>query len=197
NFLFSVYGEDKNKLRSGVLTFPVTLTAGVTVDVTGIFISPTLDVDKEYVKKGNTITFFGQTSPASDVTITVNSEQEFFVRSKADTQGVYLHQFDSSVLELGDHHAKSKSIAGAEISPYSNTVAFKVGDKDIPKENKICTKGDLNNDCRVNLVDFSIAAYWYKRPLAGEIIPKEVERLNGDGKIDLVDFSIMAYYWTG
>jgi hypothetical protein len=49
----------------------------------------------------------------------------------------------------------------------------------------------------VNLVDFSIAAYWYKRPLSADFKVKEAAKLNGDGKIDLVDFSIMAYYWTG
>jgi hypothetical protein len=50
----------------------------------------------------------------------------------------------------------------------------------------------MNNDRRVNLVDFSIAAYWYKRSSP----PASVD-LNGDGKVDLVDFSIMAFYWTG
>jgi hypothetical protein len=49
----------------------------------------------------------------------------------------------------------------------------------------------------VNLVDFSIAAYWYKRTLKTDFIPIEAQRLSGDGKVDLVDFSIMAYYWSG
>ena len=58
-------------------------------------------------------------------------------------------------------------------------------------------KGDLNGDCRVNLVDFSIAAYWYTRTLSSDFALKEQEQLNGDSKISLIDFSIMAYYWTG
>ena len=58
-------------------------------------------------------------------------------------------------------------------------------------------RADLNCDKRVNLVDFSIAAYWYKRTISAEFAVKEKERLNGDGKVDLVDFSIMAFYWTG
>jgi hypothetical protein len=41
-------------------------------------------------------------------------------------------------------------------------------------------------------VDFSIMAYWYKRPNP----PASVD-LNGDSKIDLVDFSILAFNWTG
>jgi len=52
-------------------------------------------------------------------------------------------------------------------------------------------KGDVNNDCKVNLVDFSIAAYWYKRPSP----PANVD-INSDGVVTLVDFSIMAFYWS-
>jgi hypothetical protein len=47
------------------------------------------------------------------------------------------------------------------------------------------------------LIDFSIAAFWYKRPLSAEFLAREQKHLNGDGKIDLIDFSIMAFYWTG
>ncbi len=62
----------------------------------------------------------------------------------------------------------------------------------------ICLKrADLNCDGRVSLVDFSIAAYWYKKPLSTAFSEIEADRLNGDGRIDLVDFSIMAFYWTG
>lgn len=53
-------------------------------------------------------------------------------------------------------------------------------------------KSDINSDHKVNLVDFSIAAYWYKRSS-----PPESVDLNGDKIINLVDFSIMAFYWTG
>jgi len=65
------------------------------------------------------------------------------------------------------------------------------------KPQKCPTKGDLNGDCRVNLVDFSIASFWYKKKLTGSVIQLEKTELSGDGIIDLKDFSIMAYYWTG
>jgi hypothetical protein len=67
-----------------------------------------------------------------------------------------------------------------------------VGSKTIPKPTGCATAGDMNTDCRVNLIDFSILAYWYKK--AG--VPASVD-LNGDGKVTIVDFSILAYYWTG
>ena len=58
-------------------------------------------------------------------------------------------------------------------------------------------RADLNNDCKINLTDFSIAGYrWLKRPMDNPFIPIEAVKLNADGTINLTDFSIMAYYWT-
>ncbi|MCU0652972.1 MAG: hypothetical protein MUD10_01820 [Candidatus Pacebacteria bacterium] len=60
----------------------------------------------------------------------------------------------------------------------------------------ITIKGDLNRDNQVDLVDFSIAVFWYEKKLTGKIAEAEKNYLNGNGKIDITDFSIMAYYWT-
>ena len=60
----------------------------------------------------------------------------------------------------------------------------------------LVTKGDANGDRKINLIDFSIAAYWYKRALTPQAKSSGVD-VNGDGKVDLIDFSIMAFNWTG
>jgi hypothetical protein len=193
NYIFAIYSEDSKGIRSSLLTFPVSVTSGATSFVSGIFIAPTIAVDKSEVKRGDNIAIFGQSVPSAEITISVSSEEEFFNKVQADKEGVYLHNFDSSVLEMGQHFTKSKATKDGAISSFSKAVSFFVGTKNIAAElPKVITKGDMNNDRRVNLIDFSIAAYWYKRPSP----PASVD-LNGDGKIDLVDFSIMAYYWTG
>jgi len=198
NYIFSVYSEDKEGRRSSLLTFPVSVTSGTTTNVSGIFIAPTIDVDKIEVKKGDNIAIFGQSLPQGEITIAVSSE-EFFAKISADKNGIYLYNFDTAPVETGQHFTKSKSAKDGEISSFSQAISFMVGTKNVPKvtPTKCPGKADLNNDCWVNLIDFSIAAYWYKRPLSAEFKTIEVERLNADGKVDLVDFSIMAYYWTG
>ncbi len=199
NYIFSIYSEDYEGRRSSLLTFPVSLTAGATVRVGGIFIAPTIDVDKIEVKRGDNLKIFGQSVPRADITIVISSEEEFFVKTIADSEGVYLYNFDTSLVDYGTHYAKSKaSVGNVAVSGFSPIVSFKVGTRTIySKPTKCPQKADLNNDCRVNLVDFSIAAYWYKRPLSVQFKKIEVEKLNGDGKVDLIDFSIMAYWWTG
>lgn len=199
NYTFAVFGEDNQGRRSSLFTFPVSITQGASTNVSGIFIAPTIAVDKSEVKLGDNIAIFGQSSPNSEVTISVNSNEEFFNKIKADAGGVYLYNFDTSPLDMGQHFTKSKAALSGAITSFSQTIGFAVGTKNVLAQlpTKTSAKGDLNNDKRVNLVDFSIAAYWYKRPLSAAFKPTEIERLNGDSKVDLIDFSIMAFYWTG
>lgn len=198
NYNFSVYGIDNKGILSSSFTFPIFITAGATTNIGGIFIAPTISVDKSQFKKGDTVVVFGQSAQSSEVTININSEPEFFVKKATDANGVYLLNFDSSVLALGKHTARSKSVFEDEISPFSASVSFSVGSVEIPLAPSGCgKKGDLNADCRVNLVDFSIAAFWYKKTLSQTFVAVENSSLNGDSKVDLVDFSIMAFNWTG
>lgn len=197
NYTFSVYGEDENGLKSSLFTFPVYVTQGASTEVSDIFIAPTIATDKSQVKKGDNITIFGQGAPNSSITISVHSPIEFFRYTNSDNSGTYLLSFDSSPLDYGQHATKSKSAIQNQISDYGRTVGFLVGDSNILSDGKYYLVGDLNDDGKVNLVDFSIAAFWYKKTLTGNIITTEVNHLNADGKIDLVDFSIMAFHWTG
>ena len=194
SYVFSVYARDEDNRRSPLQNFPLVLKAGATTNVSGIFIAPTITLDKSEVKRGDNIAIFGQSVPNSEITISVNSDEEFFGKIKADNNGAYSYGFDTSALETGQHFTKSKTVLNGEISPYSKAVDFAVGTKNVlvQMSGKTATKADLNTDKKVNLIDFSIAAYWYKRPS-----PPASADLNADGKVDLIDFSIMAFYWTG
>lgn len=198
DYTFSVYGTDNENRRSSPFTFQIFITSGITTNIGGIFIAPTIAVDKKEVKQGDNIVIFGQSSPSSNIVTSVNSPQEFFVNSSSDANGVYLANFDTSVLEMGGHSTKSKALKEGEISSYSGTVAFTVGTKNVFVDAATNSdKCDLNEDGRCNLIDFSVAAFWYKKTLSAEFSVREAKHLNGDGKVDLIDFSIMAFYWTG
>ncbi len=198
NYNFSIYGEDNQDRHSSFFTFPLLITQGAVATVSGIFISPIVGVDKLEVKKGDDIAIFGQTAANANVTVQVNSDEPFFAKTKSDKDGVYLYNFDTSILENGQHLAKSKAGLNEEASSFGKTVSFDVGAKNVFAEvKKDFLKGDLNEDGRVNLIDFSIAAYWHKRSISDSFKLLESTRLSGDNKVDLIDFSIMAYFWTG
>jgi len=200
SYLFSLYSEDQNKVRSGLNTFPVVLSHGSSVNVSGIFIAPTIDIDKTQVKKGETLSIFGQTVPNASVEVVVNSSHQISREVRADSNGIYLHNLNTSPLELGQHSAKSRAETQDNwLSGFSTALNFQVGNVSLPSTpaSGLSARGDLNSDNRINLVDFSITAFWYKRVLSETVKVFEREKLNNDGKIDLIDFSIIAYYWTG
>ncbi len=198
-FTFSLRAEDEDGHLSPLFTFPVYVTYGASTHVSGIFLAPTVSTDKKEVKKGETIVIFGKTVPQSRVVISVSSQQETFKQTKSNQEGVYLVNFDTSFLEEGEHLARAKAESQGIFSPWSSVVKFVVSDISIKRDSSVCENrfGDLNCDGKINLVDFSILAYWYKKSLSPEFSIKEKNQLNGDGRVDLVDFSILAYYWTG
>ena len=110
NYIFSVYSEDGKGIRSSLLTFPVSVTSGATTKVSGIFIAPTIAVDKSEVKQGDNIAIFDQ-SPQQPILLSrVNSEEEFLEKNRFPTKTERICiNFDTSVLEMGQHFTKSKA----------------------------------------------------------------------------------------
>ncbi len=192
NFTFTVFGEDSSLRHSSLFTFPLYITSGVSTTVSGIFITPTIGIDKSEVKQGDNLIIFGKSAPLSNVVIAVNSAQEIFSNTVTDSVGAYLFNFDTSVLEIGQHSTKSRATLQNEASTYSPLVSFSVGTTSVQAPVLCARKGDLNSDCRVNLIDFSILAFWYKK----SNVPARVD-LNNDTSVTLIDFSIMAFNWTG
>ena len=193
-YTFSILSEDTQGRRSTLFTVPVSITYGATTTISGIFLAPTIAIDKMQVKRGDDITIFGQTAPGSTVTISVHSLVPHFVEAHAEDDGTYLYNFNTAPLEYGTHETQSKAaLTQAEVTPLGKKLSFIVGATTI-KDEDACSgvRGDFNSDCRVNLVDFSIMAYWYKK----QNVPVRID-LNGDGNVGFVDFSILAYYWTG
>jgi hypothetical protein len=146
------------------------------------------------VKRGDLLKFFGYSAPNANVTLLTNSDEEIQTPSKAASSGYWFASLDTSKLEVGRHSSRAKASIDNLITTFSDTLAFDVGEKNQARSSlRTCpAKGDFNTDCRVNLIDFSILAYWYKRPN-----PPPKFDLNKDSKISLPDFSILAFFWTG
>lgn len=196
NYVFGIGAEDYNGVRSVVRTYTISLNSGLTTVIEGIFIPPTISTDLAEVKKGDLITFLGQTTPGAQIQLSVNSNNKFIATIDSKNDGAWVYKLDTTKFEDGDHSASSRSILGGDISSYSNLAFFKIGDKNIPtKKSTSFSKVDLNADKKIDLVDFSVLVYWFKRPILPSVHGKV--DLNNDGNVDLVDFSIMAYYWTG
>lgn len=199
-YSFGIYAIDKDGFKSPTFGFSVNSRFGQTVTTSDIVVAPTIGADKSVVKFGNNIQFFGYAYPISSINIMVNSEKEILDQTKTDKYGRWFYTLDSSELEIGEHTAKSQTLAEQNlVSAYSAPVGFQVGSSDIYinneylKDSTCNSHGDINKDAKINLIDFSILMYFWNMNNP----QNPCTDINMDGKVNLQDFSIMLYWWTG
>lgn len=189
---FGLWTEDSRGLKSTLLTLTFRVASKSVTTISNVYLSPTIDVDKKKVNRGEPIKIFGKSSPEVDVQVHVNSPVERISTTSSDTIGDWNLIFDTKDLEEDFHTARAiirlKSSAGIIESNFSRSVSFYVG-TNLPEEGK-CGVADLNCDGSVNLVDFSILLYHWNTT-------EKTADINKDGKVGLPDFSIMMFYWTG
>ncbi|MEN9558736.1 MAG: hypothetical protein RL141_1105 [Candidatus Parcubacteria bacterium] len=198
NYLFLLYAESVTGRRSVLHPFPLVLSKGSLTQIDGVVLNPTMELDKTVVRRGDRLQVFGDTAPQATLSMELSSGEERHYTAQADAEGHYLSFIDTAALPPGGYVLKMSATVGSRASGYGLAQAFRIGDANVltmPAEG--CGKADMNCDGRVNLLDFSVAAYWFRRPLEGPFMQIERERLNGDGVLDLRDISVMAFYWTG
>jgi len=187
-YTFGLWAEDKKGRRSITFSFTTSVKKDTITTIGGIFIPPTIELEKFSVTRGEILNILGQTAPESEVTISVESPEEITKETEADEEGNWDYPFNTSHLAEGLHttRAKAKSPEGL-LSSYSKVLSFHVGKFGVEE---ICPKADFNKDGKTNLVDFSIMLYWW-----GKYNPCVDQ--NQNGIVDLPDFSILMYWWTG
>ena len=188
-YTFGVWAEDRNGLKSLTFSFTVNVISGVTTTVSGIFLPPTISLNRTALSKGETLNISGQTAPQAEVEIRVNSE-EIIDKIISGINGDWFYSFDTDSLDEGIHTARARAnTADGLLSTFSQSLLFGVG-VGLPPAEGICPGADLDKDGKVNLIDFSILLYWWGRP-------NDCADQNHDGIVNLIDFSITLYYWTG
>lgn len=193
---FGIWAEGTNDLRSILHTFAIPIAAGATTVISNIFIPPTIALDKTEVRKGDPLLIFGDAAPQAMVHIVSDPSLKVSIPDvRANEAGVWQYTLDTQAIDYGGYDIRVRATEGDATTTFSQVLHVEIGSKNVESITSIASRADINNDGKVNLVDFSIFAYWYGRPLE-----KNVETrvdLNGDGKLNLIDFSILAYYWTG
>ena len=186
---FGIFAEDTEGRKSITLSFSVSVLAEHTTTISGIFISPTIELTPTQVERGANVDIFGQVFPESQIKIFVSSE-EAVKEAKADKKGKWTYRLDTNPLAEGEHSSRAKALFGeGEQSPFSQTLNFLV----LAPGALVCRGADFNFDGKVDLIDFSIMMYWWASRNPGN----PCVDLNHDKVIDIIDFSILMYWWTG
>lgn len=184
---FSFYALDSR--GNGSLTtsaiFEVVQSAVTTV--ANIFLPPTISVAPSRVALGSPVLLSGQSVPLARIRTEIHSASTS-LSAVTDKGGNWALQLDTSDMEEGDHTAKASfQISDAIKSGFGKSVTFTIGES---SQNGSCGKPDMNEDGKVNLVDFSIFLLSWQSTDA----PADY---NCDKRVNLADFSIMLFQWTG
>lgn len=195
-YTFSLVAKDSHGLKSSPVTYTIMIVSGIVTEVIGVVMPPTITSDKTEVKVSDSIIFSGTSIPNTEIKLTIFARTGVTRDAVANASGTWSYMHTTNNLDFGNYTVRARTKVSAALTLYSETILFTVGNKNtLRKKTEVSLIGarcDLNNDSRVNLLDFSIMAYWYKR--IG--FPMKVD-LNSDGRINLTDLSILAYCWTG
>lgn len=207
SYTFSIQATDPNGVSGRVSSFTLYLSEGSTTTISGIFLSPTITVDKTSVEANTTqtITIDGTTYPNSEINLTLESPgvgagagtittRIAVYTIDADSNGNWEQTFVANELDVGTYEARAQAThpVTLAVSELSNTISFDVVEGE-PDECAGAVLGDLNCDGFVNLVDFSIFLFFWNSTNPAN--PRA--DINTDGIVDVTDFSIMLFYWTG
>lgn len=204
-YSFSVYAIDSEGRQSVTNTFQAPVFSNLTTTVSGIFLSPTITAESENVPRGQDILIRGEGFPGSIVRLFVDPEG-YTEETTVSADGRWEYSLDTDSFNEGEHYARVRAfLEGGEQSPFSEVFTFTVlppepelepepdpdpdPDSPVPPPAHPCSRGDLNRDGRVNLVDVSIWVFYHETDNA-------CSDQNSDGIVDLVDLAIIVYYWT-
>lgn len=198
---FTIFAKSIDGQQSAVYTLPIIIAERADIKATNVFLSPTINLNKNNFTFGDLTTVSGQTTPNSQVIIYLTSATGHFYsfEVQSDNFGKYEYLIDSNNLNIDQFKIRAVAEFNGIKSFETITLMLNILDpmiKEISPESPDYIQcqtifADLNCDQKVNLIDFSIMAYWYQKETPPSLID-----LNKDGKIDLSDFSILAFNWT-
>ncbi|MFA7285707.1 MAG: hypothetical protein WC011_02575 [Candidatus Paceibacterota bacterium] len=187
--LYTIFAEDSDGNKSLLLNYPVAVYSGYITELSNIRFAPTISLDKSEVLEGDYITIYGYAMPDRSLYVSLDglNQKNFLTNSLSD--GSYKITIPMTDLSKGSYSLNIKYLNDTRIS---KLVKFIIGDSNKNVENyPLVIQGDCNKDNLINLIDFSVMAFWYKKDN-----PPSCVDVNSDNVVNLIDFSILAYFWT-
>jgi hypothetical protein len=193
NTTVAVYATDPGGIKSAPYSINVTAVSGIQTAVSGAVIPPTLAGPADNnIKLGAAINLSGYAPPLSSI--------EFFLtqsgrrpgnvpssRTQTNATGKFSYSVKTNNLPKGQYEIRARAILNSATSPFSTPYPIGLG----VTAKAVCKNPtDINNDNKVNLVDFSMFLFdLNKSALRSDF--------NCDNKVSLTDFSILLFSWTG
>ncbi|HBG81362.1 TPA: hypothetical protein DDW69_00820 [candidate division CPR2 bacterium] len=185
-----IVGADPLERSIPPTTIEVFTRAYEITTVSGLILPPSISLDNSEVIRGAPLIISGMGVPDYQINIYVDPGTTYTAIPDVDGNWSYTIA-DTSDFEFGIYtvNALNQDPFGST-SLFSVSITFVIKPETPPEPGPGCdiTRGDLNCDNAVNLIDFSILLfYWGSGDVNADI--------NKDKNVNLVDFSIMMFYW--
>lgn len=190
NVLYSLFAEDLDGNRSLLVNYPLVVKTGYFTQLSGIRFAPTIVTDKSEVRLGDYLSVNGYALPERELEVKIQGVESKIFTLYSSINGTYKIVIPMASLQRGEYSIYVNYKNDSRVSKF---IKFTLGGANIfYTDTSSDIPGDCNADKIINLVDFSILAFWY-----GKNNPPTCVDTNKDGEINLTDFSILAFYWTG
>lgn len=197
-YRFELFAVDPKGIQTNTVSFNTAVKDRSVLKFDTIVLSPTLASNLSTAVRGGPVSLSGYGAPNMNLLITSldSALATTFYTVHTDQSGAYIYTL-TAPLSYGQLTLTTRAVGAT--STVSRPITLVVGDANVSRGNEgnCPAKADLNADCRVNLIDFSILIFWYRETISDAFRTTEKAMLSGDGKADFTDFSVMMYHWTG
>ena len=178
-YLFTVKAFDKNNNESRSMYFNIDFNAKNELNVEDLIFSPTINLEKGIVPRGNNLVVEGFAAPNGEVEVFVGDL--FQGGAAVNTKGYYTFATSTLLLEGDTHIIKIR-----QISPEGKKSSFSLNET-LKISSILYSKADINNDGGVNISDWSI--FLFRWGSLDESLKPSID-INNDSNVDVVDFSL-------
>ena len=196
SYSFGIYAVDSKGVRSATFSTTLWLQTNTLNSLNNIMLPPTVSVAEASISPGTPLVVTGYSAPQAVLTTWLRpklaevSTADIVSTTTADGSGAWTITIPTLKLPKGTYEfvAQGKMPNGLVESDKSARKTIGLG---VTVADDDClSRGDLNCDDSVNLIDFSILLFnWNTASVEADV--------NKDGTVSLPDFSILLFYWTG
>lgn len=186
-----VVATDLDGQTNRTIPFTFSVESGTTTVISDVLLPPTLNLSATTIDPGGTLSISGMSVPnlPVEVWISVAGKRNAEIRQEVTTnaEGRWSLALNPD-LPVGAYDVRARAfhpqVGWGEFSARSPLGVGQDGPIDT------CARSDINDDTRVNLIDFSILLFHWTTNFPDADI-------NLDGIVNLTDFSIQLFCWTG
>lgn len=194
-YTFSLYMTDAKGVKGATYSSTMTLRSNTLSQLGNVMLPPTASTPSLTLDPGAPVVVSGYTAPNAMVKASLRpkravvSSGDIIATTTSAGNGAYEVTLPTTGLSVGTYEVYTEGMLAGGLIESDKSVPLLVGLGQAPEGNS-ANRSDLNNDGKVNLIDFSILLFnWNTSNSTADI--------NQDGNVNLADFSIMLFNWTG